>query len=229
MKRITYKSIWQEWANTYVADHPVAWSSSKDENGKAGFDRNQTILMTLNRKPVITHNYRDYAKVVLMFFELTKTSVIQGDNINLSTKLGSISARHIEGNPAKLVPDWVKTREGWRTGKLLPNRLIYTQQTDYLRIGWNKHRRYSSSKFYELILACSSTSSRLKGIRVEFRKANELDPSLRYKYQFFPLVRSKRIQGKLETLKQKESKQEVVVDFKFDLQKELDNFTDLLF
>jgi hypothetical protein len=132
-----------------------------------------------------------------VFFDLAKDSVVyDGGALKLLGRLGSIAARRVERDHSKKVINYERTKQQpkvWNEEKQkeVPSKIIYFTTDDWCRIGWHKIRRWVHNlNVYEFRPAKDLRSG--KGFDQIMVRALTETPSIKYKYEYYPLKKRKK-------------------------------------
>lgn len=189
-KTLVTKDIWIAFATRKLSQNPGWWSRHK-KNTKF------FSIGYINGKGerVEFMNYNRYRKNVEYYFDAAKRAIIQGDCINMTAQVGKICAKRVERDFRKKQQqqvDWAKTRKQekvWNEEKqkmTYPKYIFFTGD-DWSRIGWFKNKQITNEAMYEFKPAAPN-AERTGGFKLEFSRAMQEDPMLKYQYLFCPLI-----------------------------------------
>lgn len=147
-------------------------------------------------KPKIVEviNYARWARVMETYFAKAAGSVIRGEFYAVGGSLGTIAARHIERNYSNRKVNFQETAKQEKVfdaqlGRMKAAKVIYFDDSSYIRIGWNKHPRVPQSDLYEFVPEPLFKRS--------FSKANQKSEVLKLSYEWFPYVNERQELRKL--------------------------------
>lgn len=195
------KDVWEWYSYKLLSANPQWCGVNKDkiinyyiyakyvdENGKRRVDE---VL-----------SYRVFMDTMKTFFDLAKTSVVyDGQALKLLGRLGSIAARRVERDHSKKVINYERTKQQpkvWNEEKQkeVPSKIIYFTTDDWCRIGWHKVRRWVQNlNVYEFRPAKDLRSG--KGFDQIMVRALTENPSIKYKYKYYPLKKRKTVKNEL--------------------------------
>lgn len=142
-------------------------------------------------------SYKVFMDTMKVFFDLAKDSVVyDGAALKLLGRLGSIAARRVERDHSKKVINYERTKQQpkvWNEEKQkeVPSKIIYFTTDDWCRIGWHKIRRWVHNlNVYEFRPAKDLRSG--KGFDQIMVRALTETPSIKYKYEYYPLKKRKK-------------------------------------
>lgn len=175
------RDTYQEYAAYILKNDPQCWGKYNIPANR----KNYWIYKTVNGKIVEVMNYKRWQKIIEAYFESAKRHVIYEGSIFSLGNLGRIAAKRCERNFEKPKINHHATRQQPRVmngeGRMVAQHIIYYTDPEFLRIGWRKNHVLTNESVYVFL----PTRGR-KGFTTEFSKANTIDPSLRYKYEYFP-------------------------------------------
>lgn len=134
-------------------------------------------------------NYDRWQKIMDAYFDSAKRAIISGESLSLGHYLGRIEASHIERNHANRQVDFFETSKMpkvERNGKMVASKIVYHTDDDYVRISWRKNAHLQNESVYHFNPAKGKTGN--PGFKEEFSAANKDNPSLRFKYPYYPYI-----------------------------------------
>jgi len=187
----TYRlaDIWKSYSNTILSENPECWGVYKhkipnyfiyrkyyDENGK--------------RNVIEVFSWQKFKGIVEDYYDRAKQAVIEGECIDMKSKLGKICARRVQRNHNKRSINYAKTRlqpkvYSEKHGREVRAKIIYNTGDDWCRIAWNKFSQIPNESVYEFCPASHTKSGAC--FKQQFSKALEKNPLLRYRYPYYPL------------------------------------------
>lgn len=136
-------------------------------------------------------NYRQFRQIVEQYFDRAKTAIINGEALHINC-IGKICAKHIERdfrNGNKRQVNWGKSNKykEWseEKQKMVYTKLVYHTEDTYLRVGWFK-QGIPNETMYEFD-PTEANEARTSGFKLEFSEANKKDPTLRFRYPYYPI------------------------------------------
>lgn len=189
------KDIWEWYTIKLLAANPQWCGVNKDkvinyfiyakyvdDNGKKRIDE---VL-----------SYKVFMDTMKVFFDLAKDTIVHdGEALKLLGRMGTIAARRVQRDQSKKVINYERTKQQprvWNEAKQkeVPSRIIYFTTDDWCRIGWHKIRNWVKNVLaYEFSPAKDLRSG--KGFNQILSNALNKEPSLKYKYIYYPLKKRK--------------------------------------
>ncbi len=189
---LVLKDIWIAYAQKQLKENPTWWSKYSGSSSCSHYSIGYTTPAGIK---VEVMNYTKFRKTIEYFFDRAKRAIIQGDCINMTSRVGKICVKRIErdfrkGKQRRI--DWAKTRKQpkvWdeEKQKLVYERVIYFTGNDWCRIAWIKNRALTNETVYEFLPAARNSAG-TSGFKYEFSEAQRQDPLLKYQYLFNPLI-----------------------------------------
>lgn len=189
-KMWTPQEVYQVWAKEQLALNP-------DYVGRYCQKKSLSNAFLLKK---VEHNgrtmyvevmsYERWKKIVGNYFFRARKYIIQGEILNMGNYVGIITPRRVERNHANKKVDFARTRlqpKVMRDGKLVPENIIYFTNDSYCRIAWEKTGKLSNETVYEF-KPCRG-SAEFQGFRQQFSEALTEDPTLQFRYKYFPYIK----------------------------------------
>lgn len=132
-------------------------------------------------------SYPEFRKIMETYFTIAKEMIIEGGELNLGHNLGYILARRVERNHRNKMVNFNETRKqpiDPSTGKR--ERIIYYDDDDWIRIGWEKVGKVPNSRFYRF--SPTNDDNHGGGFKKQLSLANQKNPILKYRYKYYPYV-----------------------------------------
>ena len=178
----TMKMVYADYALSLLMQNPEWWGvydvSSRMQNG--------IIYCKEKGKVVEKMSWKLWKEITESYFHKAKESIIQGKELRFGAGVGKLRACRIERNMSRPVINWsatFKLNEYHEDGKR--KKVFYTTD-DYCRIEWVKTRTLTNEKCYNFTVAEKNTRTG-KGFKIEFSKALQKDPLLKFRYVYYPL------------------------------------------
>lgn len=176
--------IYQAYVKKLLRENPTYWTryyahtknywvfTRVKENGQSRVD---TVI-----------SYPQFRSIIEHYFNRAKDYIIMGSTLNMGSQIGYIAARRVERNFSKKIVNFYETSKQPKTPEGRPSKIIYWEDDDWIRIGWEKTTQISNIGVYKF----TPTHDDMKGggFRREFSDANKRNPLLKYKYRYFPYV-----------------------------------------
>lgn len=181
--------IWQAYVKDLLKENPEYWTRY------ANYTSNYAVYRKAGVKVEEVMNYKRFRKILDTYFSRAKKMVIEGMAVNITGNVGKICARRVERDYRKkkqFMINWNETRKGPLIpdpvipGKLKYKTIIYFTGDDWCRIGWHKTGKITNETVYEFKPSARSWDGKT-GFEMEFNKAMQADPLLKYQYLFFPI------------------------------------------
>lgn len=176
--------IYQAYVAKLLQDNPNYWTRYANKT------RNYWVYRTVHtseRNYVETViSYPEFRNIVEQYFTRAKDYIIMGHSLNIGANVGIIEARRVErnfGNKSVNFNETLKQPYG-EDGK---RKVIYYDDDDWIRIGWEKTDNIPNCGIYRFIP--THGDMRGGGFKVEFSRANKRNPLLKYKYRYFPFIK----------------------------------------
>lgn len=132
-------------------------------------------------------SYPEFRRIIETYFSIAKEMIIEGGEFNLGHKLGYVAARRVERNLANRAVNFHETKKQPKdpvTGKRL--KIIYFEDDDWIRIGWDKTGLLANAQFYRFIPTHDDNHG--NGFKKQLSAANKKNPVLKYRYKFYPFI-----------------------------------------
>lgn len=185
------RDLYQEYAAFILRNDLQCWGKYNVPAKRKNYWIYKTVKMPSGATKVVeVMNYRRWKQVVTTYFEAAKRRIIFEGAILSLGHLGRIWPKRIERDFTKPRTNWIATMRQpkvLREGKLVPERIIYYTEEDYIRIGWRKNNHYTNEAVYEFKPTNNDGVYGALGFSQEFSRANMSDPMLKFKYEYFPL------------------------------------------
>lgn len=141
-------------------------------------------------------SYGEFRSIIEHYFNKAKDAIIMGATLSMGSQIGYIAARRVERNFSKKIVDFHKTSKQPKGEDGKPVMIIYFDDDDWIRIGWEKTQHIPNAGVYKFCPTCDDM--RGGGFKKEFSMANRRNPLLKYKYRYFPYLMSKEDRIKMK-------------------------------
>jgi len=167
-----------------IKENPDFWTEYDWTARQRGI---RVILKKVNGATQVHMTYTQFRSILEYNNNQAQAHIIAGERYKLGVGMGYIQARRVERNFNKPKIDVVGTIQYRRANpeKLGANNkkpVIYHQDEDYCRIGWNKLNKVSNEAIYEF--------KPCKYFRIAFSRAITDNVNLKFKYLFFPYLKT---------------------------------------
>lgn len=184
------RDMYQEYAKFILANDPQCWGKYNPGASRKNYWIYKTIEVRGKPKIVEVMNYPRWKAIMTAYFDAAKERIIEGEGLSMG-QLGMIRARRCERNHANRQVDFGATNKRpkvWdeKSQAMKPDITIFFTDDDYVLISWRKYTYYTNEKYYEF--EPSNGDKQKDGFREQFSRANKVNPSLRFRYEYYPLV-----------------------------------------
>lgn len=187
------RDMYQEYAKYILANDPQCWGKYNTSAGRKNYWIYKTIGKGDKTRVVEVMNYARWKAMMLAYFESAKIRIIEhGEGLSLGGHLGMIRAKRCERNHLNKQVNFLETAKRpkvWdeQKQKMVPDKLVFWVDADYIQIGWKKYKYRTNEKYYEFE---PSSGDDAKGFKDQFSTANKLNPLLKFCYQYYPLIKT---------------------------------------
>lgn len=189
---LVLKDIWQAYALKLLKENPTWWSRYSKKLKCSHYSIGYTTPQGIQVEVI---NYSRFRKTIEYYFDRAKRAIIQGECVNMTSKVGKIYVKRVERDFRKdrqRKIDWGKTRQQpmvWSEEKqrMVYSKVIYFSTDEWCRIAWIKNGAIPNETVYKFSPS-SRNSAGTTGFKLEFSEAQRTDPLLKYRYLYVPLI-----------------------------------------
>jgi hypothetical protein len=177
------KDIYTAFVNELLHSHPEWWGKYE----KRVKMRNCFVYAKEGGKVVEKMSWFTWKDAVERYFFKAKEAIIQGETLRIGAGVGKIRAIRVERDFTTPAVDWASTFTQNKfddAGHLV--KIFFTDE-DWCRIEWRRFKMLANETSYRFSPAGNNTVTK-KGFKTEFSKALRKDPTLKFKYKFYPLL-----------------------------------------
>lgn len=136
-------------------------------------------------------SYPEFRKIIEAYYTNARDAIILGGELNLGHNLGTIAARRVERNHSKRMVNFHETCKQPMvldevSGKMKRAKIIYFDDDDWIRIGWNKTGQLVNGRLYNFKPTNNDKTD--GGFKKMLSMANRKNIFLKYKYKYFPFA-----------------------------------------
>lgn len=175
------KDVYKAYAAQLVKENPGYWGKYNKRMP------NYSVYKQEGQKVIEVISYPRFKRIIETWFQQAQSYIIAGEILTLGHNLGKIGARRVERNFKNKQVDWKKTMDMWQK-KNKREGLMYHLGEDWIRIGWKKPGKIKNEHFYRFTPANGNSSTDV-GFKKLFSMANQTDPTLKFRYQYFPYLK----------------------------------------
>lgn len=176
--------IYQAYVKKLLRENPTYWTRYDKHT------RNYWVFRTVKEggqsRVDTVISYAEFRSIIEHYFNRAKDYIIMGSTLNMGSQIGYIAARRVERNFSKKIVNFYETAKQPKTPEGRPSKIIYWEDDDWIRIGWEKTTQIANIGVYKF--TPTHDDMRGGGFRREFSDANKRNPLLKYKYRYFPYV-----------------------------------------
>ena len=179
------REIYTNFINELLESHPEWWGKYE----KSIKMKNCYVYAKENGKVIEKMSWYLWKDAIERYYYKAKDAIIQGEVFRIGSGVGKIRAIRVERDFSSKTVDWASTfsqNEFDDAGHL--KKIFYTDD-DWCRIEWRKFKMLANETSYRFTPAGKNVTTK-KGFRTEFSQALKKDPTLKFRYKFFPLIKT---------------------------------------
>lgn len=177
LKTNTTFDIYRWYVAKMLKENPGFWTEYDGLTRKKGI---YILCKKVNGKTAVHMTYTCFRAILEKNNTKAKEALIRGERYSLGSHLGYLLARRVERNFARPKVNIIETAHYRRNNPDKPDMRIYHTDDDYCRIAWHKLGDVKNESVYEF--------KPCKEFRLGFSASLQTNPSLKYKYLFFPVL-----------------------------------------
>lgn len=176
--------IYQAYVKKLLKDNPTYWTRYANKVRNYWVYR---AVKTADKNYVETViSYPEFRNIMEQYYTRAKDYIILGGSLNIGANVGIIEARRVERNFSNRMVNFHETMKQPIGPDGKRERIIYFDDDDWVRIGWQKTDNIPNCGIYKFVP--TAADMRGGGFKAEFSRANRRNPLLKYKYRYFPFI-----------------------------------------
>jgi hypothetical protein len=181
--------LYQAYIHNLLKHNPECWGKTNKPAQIKNFWIYRTQKVGGKHVVVEVMSFSRWKAMFAAYFAHAKERMInEGEGLVLGT-VGEIRIRRLErsfdSKPSVNHNETKKQPRVLRDGKMVPEKIIYFTDEDYLRVGWRKFNRITNEGIYEFVPTSNHAGTGLKNMVVA---ANKRNPQLKYIYDFYDRI-----------------------------------------
>jgi hypothetical protein len=181
------KDVYQSYVKILLAENPEFWGVYSRGRKMKNF----WIYRRVKGKVVEVLNFDRWYHIMVSFIMRIRDRVTAGEVFEMGHNLGKIEARCIERNFSNPKVNFFETNKQPKKmndkGKMVPERIVFFTDEEYVRIGWDKSHNLTNETVYEFRPTQGNVTK--EGFAEAFSHANMKNPLLKRKYRYFAYVK----------------------------------------